>query len=244
MDELKNKIALVTGASRGIGKAIALAFADEGINIVVNYQYREAGALEVCKMIQSKGIKAWPIRADVSEAEQVSAMISKIEKEIGEINILVNNAGISLRRKVEETTEDDFDKMIKINLKSGFLVTQAVLPGMRKNKWGRIIMISSVAAQTGGVIGLHYAASKAGQLGMMHFYAKNLATEGITVNAIAPAIIETNMINELGAPSPSTIPVGRFGTADEVAQAAVLLVMNGYITNQTINVNGGWHPSS
>lgn len=244
MEELKNKIALITGGSRGIGKAIALAFADEGINIVVNYQHKKTEANEVCKIIHAKGMKAWSIQADVSEAEQVSAMVSKIEKEIGEINILVNNAGISLRRKVEETTEEDFDKVIKINLKSGFLVTQAVLPGMRKNKWGRIIMISSVAAQTGGVIGLHYAASKAGQLGMMHFYAKNLAVEGITVNAIAPAIIETDMIHELGAPSPSTIPVGRFGTADEVAEAAVLLVKNGYITNQTINVNGGWHPSS
>lgn len=244
MEEIKNKIALVTGGSRGIGRAIALALANEGIRVVVNYQRKKAEAAEVCNMIRLKGVDAWPFQADVSESEQVSAMINKIQKEIGEINILVNNAGISLRRKIEETSEEDFDRVIKINLKSSFLVTQAVLPGMRKNRWGRIIMISSVAAQTGGVIGLHYAASKAGQLGMMHFYAKNLAAEGITVNAIAPAIIETDMINELGAPSPAVIPVGRFGTADEVADAALLLVRNGYITNQTINVNGGWHPSS
>src|SRR6266540_3772490 len=138
MDELKNKIALVTGASRGIGKAIALAFADQGIHVAVNYHNKKEQADEVCKFIQTK---------------DVSAMINKIEKELGEINILVNNAGISIRRKIEETTEEDFDKMIKTNLKSTFLVTQSVLPKMRKNKLGRIIIISSVAAQTGGAIG-------------------------------------------------------------------------------------------
>ena len=153
MDELKNKIALVTGASRGIGKAIALAFADEGIHVAVNYHNKKEQAYEVCKFIQTKDVKALAVQADVSEAKQVSAMINKIEKELGEINILVNNAGISIRRKIEETTEEDFDKMIKTNLKSTFLVTQSVLPKMRKNKLGRIIIISSVAAQTGGAIG-------------------------------------------------------------------------------------------
>jgi 3-oxoacyl-[acyl-carrier protein] reductase len=243
MEELKNKIALVTGASRGIGKAIALALADEGIHVAINYHNKKEEADEVCKLIQTKGIKALTVRADVSEAKQVSAMIDAIEKELGEINIFVNNAGISIRRKIEEVTEEDFDEMIKTNLKSTFLVTQSILPGMRKNKWGRIIIISSVAAQTGGAVGLHYAASKAGQLGMMHFYAKNLAAEGITVNAIAPAIIETDMINQLGGLTPSNIPVGRFGKPEEIAGTAILLVKNGYITNQTININGGWHPS-
>ena len=243
MEELKNKIALVTGASRGIGKAIALVLADEGIHVAVNYHNKKEEADDVCKLIKAKGVKALAIQADVSEADQVSAMIDKVEKELGEINILVNNAGISIRRKIEETTEDDFDEMIKTNLKSTFLVTQAVLPNMRKNKWGRIIILSSVAAQTGGAVGLHYAASKAGQLGLMHFYARNLAGEGITVNAIAPAIIETDMMSQLGGVTPSNIPVGRFGKPDEIAEAAILLVKNGYITNQTINVNGGWHPS-
>jgi 3-oxoacyl-[acyl-carrier protein] reductase len=244
IDELKSKIALVTGASRGIGREIALAFADEGINVVVNYHTRKEEADEVCKLIRAKNVKALALQADVSEATQVSAMIDTVEKEFGEINILVNNAGVSIKRKIEETTQEDFDEMIKTNLKSTFLVTQSVLPNMRKNKWGRIIVISSVAAQTGGAVGLHYAASKAGQLGMMHFYARNLAGEGITVNAIAPAIIETDMIAQLSALTPATIPVGRYGKPEEVAQAAILLVKNGYITNQTINVNGGWHPSS
>jgi 3-oxoacyl-[acyl-carrier protein] reductase len=240
---LKNKTALVTGASRGIGKAIALAFAGEGINVAVNYRDKKKDADEVCGLIQAKGVKALPVQADVSEAKQVSEMIEKVERELGDISILVNNAGVSIRRKIEEVTEEDFDYMIKTNLKSTFLVTQAVLPKMRTNGWGRIIIISSVAAQTGGVVGLHYAATKAGQHGMMHFLARNLAVEGITVNAIAPAIIETEMMDQLSGINPSAIPVGRFGKPEEIASAAVLILKNGYITNQTLNVNGGWHPS-
>ena len=133
---------------------------------------------------------------------------------------------------------------IKIILKSNFLVTQAVLPAMRKNNWGRIIMISSTAAQIGCAVGLHYAASKAGQIGMMHFYAANLAKEGITVNAIAPALIETDMLHGLVNINQDLVPVGRFGTMKEIADVAVMLVKNGYITNQTINVNGGIYPAS
>ncbi|MEJ2613643.1 MAG: 3-oxoacyl-ACP reductase FabG [Ignavibacteriaceae bacterium] len=243
-NNLRNKVALVTGASRGIGKAVALALADEGIQIAVNYKNNKEKADEVCKLILEKGVKTVAVQADVSEADSVSKMISTIEKELGNISILINNAGIAFRQKIEETAEKDFDETIKINLKSNFLVTQAVLTNMRKNKWGRIIMISSTAAQIGGAVGLHYAASKAGQIGMMHFYAANLAKEGITVNAIAPALIETDMLNELGNIKPDLIPLGRFGSAKEIADAAVMLVKNGYISNQVININGGLHPSS
>jgi 3-oxoacyl-[acyl-carrier protein] reductase len=129
------------------------------------------------------------------------------------------------------------------NLKSCFLVTQAVVPGMRARQRGRIINLSSVAAQVGGVIGPHYAASKAGMLGLTHFYAHRLVKEGITVNAIAPALIETEMVTSLPNAQPDRIPVGRFGAPEEVAQVAVLLARNGYITGQTINVNGGWFMS-
>ncbi len=243
-DNLKNRIALVTGASRGIGKAVALSLADEGIQVAVNYKSNKEKADEVCKLILEKGVKAVAVQADVSEADSVSKMISTVEKELENISILINNAGIAVRQKIEETTEKDFDETIKINLKSNFLVTQAVLPNMRKNKWGRIIMISSVAAQIGGGVGLHYAASKAGQIGMMHFYAANLAKEGITVNAVAPALIKTDMINELDNIKPELIHLGRFGTVKETADAVIMLVKNGYISNQVINVNGGLHPSS
>ena len=243
-DNLKNETALVTGASRGIGKAIALALADEGIHVAVNYKKNKEDAGEVCRLIIEKGVKAVAVKADISERGSVSKMISFIETKLGNIDILINNAGIAVRQKVEETTEKVFDETIKVNLKSNFLVTQAVLPNMRKNKWGRIIMISSTAAQIGGAVGLHYAASKAGQIGMMHFYAANLAKEGITVNAIAPALIKTDMLNELGNIKPDLIPAGRFGTVQEIADAAVMLIKNGYINNQTININGGLYPTS
>ncbi|MFZ0453237.1 MAG: 3-oxoacyl-ACP reductase family protein [Ignavibacteriaceae bacterium] len=243
-ENLKNRIALVTGASRGIGKAIALALADEGVNVVINYRSNKEEADKVCKSIMEKGVKAVAVKADISEPDSVNKMISIIEKELGDVNILINNAGIAVRQKIEETTEKDFDETIKINLKSNFLVTQSVLPNMRKNKWGRIIMISSTAAQIGGAVGLHYAASKAGQIGMMHFYAANLAKEGITVNAVAPALIKTDMLDELGNINPDLIPLGRFGTVKEVADTVMMLVKNGYISNQVININGGLHPSS
>ncbi len=243
-ENLKNKVALVTGASRGIGKAIALALADEGIQVAVNYNNKKDDAEAVCKLIAEKGSKAIAVQADVSDSASINKMVLTVEKELGEISILINNAGIATSQKIEETTEKDFDEIIRVNLKSNFLVTQSVLPSMRKNKWGRIVMISSTAAQIGGKVGLHYAASKAGQIGMMHFYAANLAKEGITVNAITPALIETDMLNELKNVNPETIPIGRFGTVDEIAQSTIMLVKNGYITNQTINVNGGIYPSS
>ncbi len=242
-ENLKNKIALVTGASRGIGKAIALALADEGIHIAVNFHNKKEDADAVCKLIVDSEAKAIAVQADVSDPVSINNMIATIEKELGNISILINNAGIAIRHKIEETTEKDFDEIIRVNLKSNFLVTQAVLPNMRKNKWGRIVMISSTAAQIGGAVGLHYAASKAGQIGMMHYYASSLAKEGITVNAIAPALIETDMLNELKNVNPEIVPVGRFGTADEIAQSVIMIIKNGYITNQTINVNGGIYPS-
>lgn len=243
MDTLKNKVALVTGASRGIGKAIALALADEGVHVAVNYRNSKEEAEQVAALIRQKGKKALPVRADVSEAGQVTDMLEEIKRALGKVDILINNAGIATKRLIEETAETDFDEMIKQNLKSTFLVTQAVLPAMRKAGWGRIVMLSSLAAQTGGEVGLHYAASKAGQIGMMHFYAKNLAKEGITANAIAPALIDTDMVAQLEI-SPAKIPMGRLGAAEEIAEAAVFLAGNGYVTGQTINVNGGAHPSS
>ena len=137
--------------------------------------------------------------------------------------------------------ENDWDELIDANLKSAFLVTQAVLPAMRTRRWGRIINMSSVAAQTGGLVGPHYAASKAGMLGLTHSYAGLLAKEGITVNTIAPALIATAMVMTNPRATPEVIPVGRFGTVDEVAEVVVTLAKDAYITGQTINVNGGWY---
>jgi 3-oxoacyl-[acyl-carrier protein] reductase len=163
--------------------------------------------------------------------------------ELGHIDILVNNAGIARVQSIEEITEKDWDELIAVNLKSCFLVTQAVLPGMRARRWGRIINLSSVAAHVGGVVGAHYAASKAGMLGLTRFYASRLAKEGITVNAISPALIATEMVTANPNATPELIPIGRFGTGNEVAEAALMLANNGYITGQTLHVNGGWYMS-
>jgi 3-oxoacyl-[acyl-carrier protein] reductase len=197
----------------------------------------------VCVEIKSLGGHAVAVQADVSIAAQVAEMVRQAESQLGPIAILVNNAGISRLQPFHQISEQDWDDVLAANLKSVFLVTQAVLPGMRAAKWGRIINLSSVAAQTGGVIGPHYAASKAGIHGLTHSYAALLAKEGITVNAIAPALIETDMMRDNPRARPDLIPVGRFGTVDEVADVVVMLAANGYITGQTINVNGGWYMS-
>jgi 3-oxoacyl-[acyl-carrier protein] reductase len=242
-NELFGKIALVTGAGRGIGRAVALALADSGVDVAVNYRSRAAAAEEVCSQIEAAGRRALAIRADVSQASEVSDMAATVRATLGEISILVNNAGISRPQALESISERDWDEILAVNLKSMFLVTQAFLSGMRARQWGRIINLSSVAAQLGGIIGPHYAASKAGCLGLTHSYAGLLAKEGITVNAVAPALIETEMITSMPQARPDLSPVGRFGRAEEVAEAVVMLARNGFITGQTININGGRYMS-
>jgi 3-oxoacyl-[acyl-carrier protein] reductase len=240
MEKLEGRIALVTGASRGIGRAIALALAEAGADVAANFVSRPREAAGVKSQIANLGRKCVTIQADVSRAGEVAQLVSKTEKLLGAIDILINNAGISRPQPIEEITEQDWDEVITVNLKSCFLMTQAVLPGMRARKSGRIINVSSVAAQVGGVVGPHYAASKAGMHGLTRFYASRLAGEGVTVNSIAPALVRSDMLAQVPNITPERIPVGRFGEPEEVAEAAVMLARNGYITGQTINVNGGW----
>jgi 3-oxoacyl-[acyl-carrier protein] reductase len=243
MSALSGRTALVTGASRGIGQAIALALAAEGADVAVNYRASADKAEAVAAAVRATGRRAVAIQADVADAAQVARLLQRAHDELGDVDVLVNNAGIIKPQPFEEITEHDWDELMAINLKSCFLVTRAALPAMRASKWGRIINLSSVAAQVGGVVGPHYAASKAGILGMTRFYASRLAGEGITVNAIAPALIETEMVTSNPNAKADLIPVGRFGAVDEVARVAVMLASNGYITGQTINVNGGWYPT-
>ena len=241
--QLASRIALVTGASRGIGRAIALALAEAGADVAVNYRSRSADADAVRDRIRALGRRSIAIPADVSAAADVQRLVGEVLAALGPVDILVNNAGIARPQPLDEITEADWDTIVDGNLKSCFLVTQAVLPGMRTRRFGRIINLSSVAAQIGGVISPQYAASKAGMLGLTRYYARHLAREGITVNAIAPALIETEMVTSNLNARADLIPVGRFGSVDEVADVAVMLAGNGYITGQTINVNGGWFPT-
>lgn len=240
MSDLQNRIALVTGGSRGIGKAIAEALALAGASVAVNYRERRREAESVVETIHRSGGSAAAIAADVSIAESVRSMIYDVERQLGPIDILINNAGTAAARGLDDITEEDFDHVIAVNLKSAFLCTQAVLPGMRARRWGRIVNISSIAARGPGSVSVAYNASKAGLEGLTRGYASRLAKEGVTVNAVAPGLIDTEMGKPLvEAGVVARIPVGRIGTGDEIAQAVMLLVNNAYITGQTFAVNGG-----
>jgi 3-oxoacyl-[acyl-carrier protein] reductase len=234
--DLQGRVALVTGASRGIGRAIALALAERGAAVAVNFRARAEEADSAVAQIRSAGGRAMAVRANVSVSAQVNEMAARIESELGPVDVLVNNAGIAITGMREE----DFDLGIAVNLKSAFLCTEAVLPGMCARRWGRIVNISSGAARGPGLLGVVYNASKAGLEGLTRGYASRTAKDGVTVNAIAPGPTDT----EMGAPLKAggveaRIPVGRMGQAEDVAQATVMIVGNDFITGQTIAVNGG-----
>ena len=238
MTVLTNKVALVTGGSRGIGRAIAIALAQAGAAVAVNYREKADEARSVVETIQRLGRPAMDVAADVSRADEVSRTVAQIERELGSIDVLVNNAGIALIRGIDDLTEDDFDRTMAVNLKSVFLCTKAVVPGMRARKWGRIVNISSGAARGPGGVGPHYNASKAGLEGLTRGYASRLVKGGITVNAVAPTLIETDMVRS-GLSSPDRIPLGRYGTPEECAQAVMMVIGNAYMTGQTIGLSGG-----
>jgi 3-oxoacyl-[acyl-carrier protein] reductase len=233
---LHGRTALVTGGSRGIGAAIVRSLAQAGAAVAVNYRERAGEANALVDAIGEAGGRAIAVAADVSQSDAVARMVQRVESELGSIGILINNAGIAITRDI--LSEADFDQTIAVNLKSVFLCTQAVLPMMRSKGWGRIINISSGAARGAGSIGPHYNASKGGLEGLTRGYAARLVKEGITVNAVAPSLIETDMMK--GHHNlVSRIPVGRFGKADEVAQAVMMLLDNPYMTGQTVAMSGG-----
>jgi 3-oxoacyl-[acyl-carrier protein] reductase len=235
---LDGKVALVTGGSRGIGAAICVALAEAGAAVAVNYRERADAADALVADLNKAGHSAVAVAADVSRASDVKAMMDRVNTALGAIDILVNNAGIAIVRGVDDLTEDDFDRTMSVNLKSAFLCTQAVVPAMRAKRWGRIVNVTSGAARGAGAIGPHYNASKAGMEGLTRGYAARLVKEGITVNAVAPSLIDTDMMSgrtDLAA----RIPLGRFGHPEEVAQAVLMVLGNAYMTGQTIALNGG-----
>src|ERR1700761_8434383 len=235
---LRGRTALVTGGSRGIGAAICRALADVGAAVAINYRERADDAAKLADELRAKGVRAAAFQADVSQTDAVAKLVEAVKTELGPIDVLVNNAGIAITRGVDDLTEADFDRTILVNLKSAFLCTQAVLPSMRAHKWGRIINISSGAARGAGSIGPHYNAAKAGMEGLTRGYAARLVKEGITVNAVAPSLIDTDMMggrSDLAA----RIPLGRFGHSEEVAQAVLMVLGNDYMTGPTIALNGG-----
>ncbi|CAD6513042.1 SDR family NAD(P)-dependent oxidoreductase [Paraburkholderia sabiae] len=240
MPILTDRVALVTGGSRGIGRATSIALASTGAAVAVNYLHSENEAANVVAEIERAGGRALAVRADVSVAADVTALIEAIEQQLGPVDVLVNNAGTATFVDIDHLTEVEFDRTLAVNLKSAFLCTQAVLPGMRSRRWGRIVNVSSAAARGPGLVGIHYNASKAGLEGLTRGYASKVAREGITVNAVAPGPIDTDMAGPLKAANVADrLPVGRLGETEEIAQAVLMVVGNAFITGQTISVNGG-----
>ncbi len=238
---LTGKVALVTGASRGIGKGIALALAAQGCDVAVSYVSREADARATVDAILALGRRSLAVKADVAKSVDITTMVAAVESALGPIDVLVNNAGRATFENLEQMTEASWNETLAVNLTSVFLLTQAVLPSMRARKWGRIINLTSIAGQAGSTFAVHYSAAKGGVIAATKSYARLLAKEGVTVNAIAPALIGTEMVLANSHVKPDIVPVGRFGRVEECADVAVLLASNGYITGQTIAVNGGMY---
>lgn len=242
--QLDGQVALVTGASRGIGRAVALALATEGAKVVVNYARSSTAAEEIVAKITAEGGQALALQADVSQADQVDTLISQTLEAFGRIDILVNNAGITRDTLLLRMKLEDWQAVIDLNLTGVFLCTKAVAKGMLKQRSGRIINIASVAGQMGNPGQANYSAAKAGVIGFTKTVAKEMASRGVTVNAVAPGFIETDMTGDL----PNTedilkfIPLGRFGKPEDIAGMVRFLAADpaaAYITGQVFNVDGG-----
>lgn len=240
------KNAIVTGGSRGIGKAIAIALAKEGINIALTYNTNKEKALSVVREIENTGNRAICIQLDQRSRQNIRRVMEEVHKNLGTVNILVNNAAIAQEKTFETIDDEDWDDMMAVNLRGPFILCQEVIPDMIEQGWGRIINICSIGGQWGGINQVHYAAAKAGLINLTKSLACIYSKHGITSNAVSPGLVDTDMITkELTTPAGkekvSNIPMGRLGLPEDVASTTVFLASDeaSYITGQTVNVNGG-----
>ncbi len=242
---MKNKTAIVTGGGKGIGRAVCLALAKEGVNLIINYASSESAAAQTAQECKEMGVCAITVKADVSKPDDCRLLADTATKEFGSIDILVNNAGITKDNLLMRMSEEDFDAVIDINLKGAFNMTKAVTRTMMKQRSGRIINMSSVVGLLGNAGQTNYCASKAGLIGMTKAFAKEIASRNVTVNAIAPGFIISDMTDslsdEIKDKMKEQIPLSDFGTGADIAAAVVFLASEGarYITGQTLSVDGG-----
>jgi 3-oxoacyl-[acyl-carrier protein] reductase len=237
------RVALITGASGGIGQALARRLAADGAVLGLGYGAHGQAAEALAAEITAAGGRAVAIGADLRRPQAPAELVQAAAEALGPVEVLISNAGLSRVQPLEDITAAQFDEMLAVNLRAPFLLAQAAVPAMRDRGFGRILFISSVAAFTGGIVGPHYAASKAGLHGLTHFLASRLAASGITVNALAPALVtDTGMLPGDPAELRRRIPVGRLGRPSEVADLAAAILANAYLTNQVISLDGGIHP--
>jgi 3-oxoacyl-[acyl-carrier protein] reductase len=247
MKELKGKVCLITGGSRGIGRAIVLAMADAGADVAFTYLRNKEKAEEVCQAVRGKGVRCKAYCGNAASAEETQRVIKEVIAEFGPISILVNNAGITRDKSFAKMTKEMWDEVVHVNLDGIFNTTQAVLPSMVAAGWGRILNLSSIVAQMGNFGQANYAASKGAVISFTQTLAREFALKNITVNAIAPGFIETDMTKDISEAALKQLkaqtPIGRLGKPEEIASAIVFLASprSGYITGQVLAVNGGMY---
>jgi 3-oxoacyl-[acyl-carrier protein] reductase len=239
---LAGRVALVTGASGGIGAAICRELARHGARIAASYASNSDAAEELVDEIVAAGGKAHAFAADMADADAPAGLVAAVEGALGGVEVLVANHGLGRRAAYEDLSAADFDHTLAVNVRAPFLLAQRVLPGMRERGYGRVLFTSSVAAFRGGVLAPDYAASKAALHGLAHFLASRVAGDGVTVNALAPGFIETAMLPGDPRELAASVPTGRVGRPEEVADLAVAMLNNGYLTSQVVSLDGGMYP--
>jgi 3-oxoacyl-[acyl-carrier protein] reductase len=241
--DFAGRVALVTGGSGGIGAELATRLAAAGATVAVHYATNREAAARVAAVAGTSGGRAATFEADLRRPADPERLVEAVEQELGPVDLLAANAGLAHMASYEEVDGAAFDETLAVNLRAPYLLARRVLPGMRERGFGRILFTSSVAALTGGIVGPHYASSKAGLHGLTHHLASRVAGDGVTVNAIAPALIEeTGMLPGDPGQLAARVPVGRLGKPEEVADFALAVLRNGYITNQVMSIDGGIHP--